>query len=108
MLWLIEDGPVEPVDLHALIEPVSYGVDVDRTQRFERQAAVPQYPEAIRALEARTKQHEQTRNGGGPRALDEMPHEPIQECDECEPDRERIDQEDVVEPDGVAGGPVLG
>src|SRR5262249_1458185 len=79
MLRLIQKKALETVDLHPVIDPVRHRIDVERPQLVERSAALPDRPDPVGALEARTEDDADACHGRGPRAIDEMPDEEIEE-----------------------------
>ena len=102
MLRLIQKQPLQAVDLHPVIDPVADRVDVQISERVERSALPPDRQQTIGAFETRTENHAYDRDGRGPGAVDEMADEEVEESDEGEADRERVDEENLLDSDAPA------
>ena len=82
---LIQEQALQPVHLEAAELPVADAVDVQVAQARQRDAALPEDVELLRALEAREEDRKHAADRSRPRAPNELPHEGVEERHEREP-----------------------
>ena len=107
VLRLVQEDPLQAVDLQASELPVADRVDVHRAQALERHVSHPERVQLLNAFEAAQEHRRNASERRGRRAVDELADEEIEERDECQIEAHRIDQQDRLEGQPTARGAIL-
>ena len=104
---LVEEQSLQAVDRNALEIPAADRVDVEVLDRADRHVLRREIEQDIQPFETRREDDERDARRGRPRLDAEQPHDAVEERDEEQIDRDRSNQQQLVERRPRAGESIL-